>query len=157
MGIAYPTYFYSPLLTLQTFSNLKRFKYAYIYFNNSLAEDFYTVSDVNSLVSQDAEEIVNEPKVRLNASIAILYESDDTGEVSQDIYEFNQLNFDDGLFDVSPNPESYRRYVLFKESLLGVGYAYQLCLWSYDDAAFTMAAYQISSSINADRFITWTE
>lgn len=155
-GQLYQTFYLSPALTLQTFTALKRAKFIYVYFDNEDGMDIYTVGDINGGSGQVAEEIVGQYKQRLNASIAIKFESDFDGDVSYDLYDFASLVFDDALFDIFPSTNQFRRYVLFKESLLGIGYSYQLAVWSFDETMFKLSAYQISPSVHAERFINWT-
>lgn len=158
-GQLYPVYYESPSLTLQSFALLKRVKHIYVYFDNEIGLDEFTEDDlnVNNNYSQSPTQIVGEKKQRLNVNIAIRYESDYDAEVAYDLYGFSSLLFDDTLFDIYPSANQFRRYSLFKEYLLGVGYSYKLVLWSFDETAFTLSGYQITSNYKAHRYINWTQ
>lgn len=156
-GQLYPVYFESPSITLESFAYLKRVKHLYAYFDNELGMDEYTSDDLNSSTSQEAIELVGEKKQRLNANLAIRYESDFDADVAYDLYGFSSLLFDDTLFDIYPSANQFRRYSLFKEYLLGTGYSYKLILWSYDETAFSLSAYQITSDYKAERYVNWTQ
>ena len=156
IGQLYHCLYTSPSLTLNSFTSMKRAKFVYTYFDNEEGTEVFTLDDVNEAANQDAEQIVGNYRQRLNASIGLKFESDFDGSVSYDLYDFNSLAFDDSLFDIFPSANQFRRYVLFKESLLGIGYAYQLLVWSFDETTFKLAAYQISPSVHAERFINWT-
>lgn len=156
IGQAYPAVYATPLLTQRTLANLKRVKHVYVYFDNTDGQDVYVANDVNSLSGQSFDELVGRPKVRLNASIALLYDNDQNGELAIDLYGFSSLVWDDSLFDIAPSANQYRRYTLFKEPLLGVGYSYQLYVWSFDETAFTLSGWQVTAMLNAERYINWT-
>ena len=156
-GQIYQALYTSPALTLQTFTRLKRSKFIYIYFDNEIGRDIFTNADVNSSSSQDAEALVGHYKQRLNANISLKLESDFDGSVEYDLYSFSSLLFDNSLFDIFPSANQFRRYVLFKEALLGIGYSYQLLVWSFDETAFKLSAYQVSPMLHAERFINWTQ
>ena len=116
---------------------LKRVKHIYVYFDNELGLDVFKVADVNSSSGQDLLEL----------------ENDYSGEVTADLYSFYSLVFDESLFDVYTSQGQFRRYTLFKEHLLGTGYSYAIGLWSFDESAFTMAAWQISNRVGAEKYI----
>lgn len=155
-GQVYPCYFESPSLTLKTFKNLKRGKHIFVYFDNEEGQATFTNDDVNAESEQDAVQIVGESKQRLNVSIALRYDSDFDADVEYDIYRFSSLVFDDTLFDIFPSANQYRRYALFKEYLLGVGYSYKLILWSYDETTFNLSGYQVASAFKGNRYINFT-
>ena len=156
VGQAYDCFYATPLLTLQRLTNLKRIKHVYLYFDNIDGQDTYQAVDVNTGSGQTNAALVGRPKLRLNASIVLLYENDLDGELSYDLYGFSSLVWDSSLFDIAPSANQYRRYTLFKEPLLGVGYSYQLYVFSFDETAFTLAGWQITSMNNAERYINWT-
>lgn len=156
-GTPYQTYYFSPLLSLQTFTQMKRSKHIYIYFDNEEAQEKFTVSDVNPNSSQTNEDIVGRIKQEVNASLALLFDNNFDSESQVDLYGFSSLVWDDSLFDISLPSSTFRRYTLFKEYLLGLGYAYQIALWSFDETTFALAAYQISPKNNRDRYINFTQ
>lgn len=156
-GSTYRTYWTSPLLTLTSFDNTKRVKWIYAYFDNEEGEELYTAEEVNTAAGQTVDAIVGQPKVNLNVSLGIVYDSEYDAEQVTDIFGFTSLVWDDSLFDLPTPPDSYKRYTLFKESLLGIGYSYQLIMWSFDDTAFALSAYQISPIPYADKYINWTK
>jgi hypothetical protein len=158
-GKMYPAFYSSPLLTMQSFTALKRAKFVYVYFDNELGQEEYKLDDVNTDTDpeQDPVLLVGEKKQRLNAVITMQVESDFDAETEYDIYQFSSLVFDDSLFDIFPSANQSRRYTLFKENLLGVGYSYKLMVWSFDETTFSLSAYQISNSIHAERYINFTQ
>ena len=153
-GQYYEARYTSPLLVLGNLAVLKRGKHVYVYFNNELGREQFRQSDLNTLTSQEPDAIVGKPKQRLNANVELIYESSDRSDVGADVYSFYSLVYDDHLFDFDQSNSTYRENTLFKESLLGVGYSYKLSTWSFDEATFTLSAWQITSRIGRERFIS---
>ncbi|MGH2412463.1 MAG: hypothetical protein ACRDEA_01960, partial [Microcystaceae cyanobacterium] len=158
-GRVYQAIYESPLLTFSDLSVRKRPRFFYVYFDNLLGSDTFTTADLNSATSptQSVETIVGDFKQRLNATIAVAYEADPECEVEYDLYGFQNLVFDDSLFDIYPTANQFRRYTCFKEYLLGTGYGHQLLVFSFDDSAFTLAGYQVTADIKAERYINWSQ
>lgn len=152
-GQIYEARYVSPLLVLGNLATLKRGKHCYIYFSNDLGRDQFRQSDLNTLTSQEPDAIVGKPKQRLNANVELIFESANRSDVGTDVYSFYSLVYDDHLFDFDQSNSGYRENSLFKESLLGVGYSYKISVWSFDEATFTLSAWQITSRIGKERFI----
>lgn len=153
VGMAYQVMYTSPMLSLQSFNSLKRARFIYVYFDNEQGQQLFTAADVNAAAGQTEGDLVGLPVNELNVSIGILYDNEFDAEQVVDIYGFESLVWDDSLFDVYNPSSSFRRYILFKESLQGIGYAYQLLLWSFDETTFAMTAYQIAGTPYANRYI----
>ncbi len=157
IGQAYPCLYVSPMFTQRTFTRLKRIKHLYAYFSNDLSQETYTTKEVNTAAGQSPEQLVGRPKVRQNVSVAIRLDEDDNTEVVYDLFGYAYIVWDDALFDINPPTTSFRRHALFKEAISGMGYSYQLLLWSFDESAFTFSGYQISAPIKGERYINWTK
>lgn len=153
MGQYYEARYTSPLLVLGNLATVKRAKHIYAYFNNELGRDQYRLSDVNSLTNQENDAIVGKYKQRLNANLDIFYESSDRSDVGVDIYSFYDVTMDFHIIDVDPSANQSREHSLFKEALLGVGYSYKIGVWSFDEATFTLSAWQITNRVGAEKFI----
>lgn len=156
LGQAYKCLYSSPVFTQRVLMRLKRLKHLYALFDNVLSQEAYTVSDVNTSSGQSTDQIVGVPKVRQNVNVAIRIDSDDDAQTVYDLYGYATLVWDDSLFDIAPPPSAYRRDTLFKESLSGLGYSYQMLLWSFDESAFTFSGYQIVAPVKGERYINWT-
>lgn len=146
-NVTYGTHYYaaysSPLFTQQALGSLKRTKHAYLYFNNgddALYTNSYTVNEAF--------------RTRVNANVAILYDSNDSNAVqSLDIYGFQDIVWDNALFDTPEASTRQQEYSLFKEALIGIGYAYRLSVWSYDEARWNLVGYQIDAKQKGLRYI----
>jgi len=152
-GQAYPVYYFTPMFAKLNFGSGKRVIHIYAFFDNIDGLATYQASDVNQASGQTAEQLAGTPKNRLNVSVAMLYNAQQEGEVDYDIYGYSDIVWDDALFDIDPSAYQYQRYALFKEPLLGIGYAYQMILFSFDEATFKFSAYLIGAKLKADRYI----
>lgn len=142
-GIHYYTEYTSPLFTQQALGSYKRTKHAYLYFNNG-PDELYT----NSYTVTEAY------TTRVNANVAIMYDSDDeSAEISADIYGFQDIVWDNALFDTNEASTRLQEYSLFKEALIGIGYAYRLSVWSYDEARWNLVGYQVDTKQKGMRYI----
>ena len=150
VGQAYPAYYQTPLFVQQELAALKKVKHALLYFDNQDIQGTYELSDVKAGQAKDL--IVGAWKTRANANVTVTYDSDSNGVSSNDIYGFSQIVWDSAVFDVDPSQQQQDKYSLFKEALLGVGYGYQLGVWSYDAAFFKLSAYQITAKKAGSRY-----
>lgn len=150
IGQAYPAYYLTPLFVQQELGALKKVKHALLYFDNQDIQSTYETADVRP--GQNPDLIVGAWKTRANANVSITYDSDSSSTTSNDIYGFNQIVWDSAIFDVDPSQQQQDKYSLFKEPLLGVGYGYQLGVWSYDSAFFKLSAYQITARKAGQRY-----
>ena len=153
MGQYYEARYTSPLLVLGNLATVKRAKHIYAYFNNELGREQYRLSDVNLLTNQENDAIVGKYKQRLNANLDIFYESSDRSDVGVDIYSFYDVTVDFHIMDIDPSANQSREHSLFKEALLGVGYSYRIGIWSFDEATFTLSAWQITNRQGGEKFI----
>jgi len=156
IGQAYQILYTSPLLTQKALLKLKRVKHLFAFFDNTLGQRTFNISEVNVTSGQSAEQIVGVPKIRQNVSVAVKYDSDDDAENIYDMYGYSAILWDDAQFDIDPPGYSYRRDGLFKEPLQGLGATYQLLLWNFDETAFIFSGYQLSATLKGSRYIHWT-
>ena len=150
VGNAYISYYQSPMFLLGSLSNLKKVKHVYLYFDNEDVLPVYTIGDLAS--GQDVDDLVGKWKTRANANISVTYDSENTSETSYDIYSFSDLVWDNAFFDVDPTNLQSTRYALFKEALLGVGYNYQIGVWSFDEASWKLCGYQVDARLSGKRY-----
>ena len=153
VGQAYPVYYFSPMFARLNFGTGKRVIHVYALFDNTDGLATFQASDVNTASGQTAEQVTGIPQNRLDCSIGVVYNGQRDGELDYDIYGYSDLVWDDAIFDVDPSAYQYQRYALFKESVQGLGYAYQLVLFSFDESVFKLAAYMIGAKLKADRYI----
>jgi hypothetical protein len=137
IGTHYYTNYVSSMFTQQQLGTLKRTKHAYLYFNNGESSN-YTVSP-----------IVEAYTTRVNANVAMMYDSDDSdANTSVDIYGYQDIIWDNAYFDTVESSDRQDQYVLFKEPLIGIGYSYRLGVYSYDESRWNLVGYQIDASRN---------
>ena len=137
IGNHYYANYTSSMFTQQQLGTLKRTKHAYLYFNNESPDNFTT------------GDVIEAYKIRTNANIAMLYDSDDnSANTSVDIYGYEDIVWDNAYFDTVESSDRRDQYVLFKEPLIGIGYSYRLSVYSYDDAKWNLVGYQIDASRN---------
>ena len=129
------------MFTQQQLGNFKRTKHAYLYFNNG----------DSTVINQG---VFNEDyKTRVNCNVAMLYDSDDTdATTSTDIYGYKDIVWDNAYFDTPESSKRSQQYSLFKEPLVGIGYSYRLCVFSYDEARWHLVGYQITTSSKGLRY-----
>ena len=152
-GQIYEARYTSPLLTLGNLATLKRGKHVYAYFDNSQGREQYRLSDVNTAANQPNDAIIGKYKQRLNANLDIFFENSDRSDVGVDTYSFYSLVYDFHILDIDPSANQSRPYSLFKEHLLGVGYSYKIGVWSFDEATFTLSAWQVTNRVGAEKYI----
>jgi len=135
IGMHYPCNYTSAMFTQQVLGSMKRTKHAYLYFNNTSNNVTTSGNYVEGYITP------------VNVNVAMLYDSDDNDvNTSVDIYGYRDILWDNAYFDT---PESSYRddaYTLFKEPLIGLGYAYRLAVFSYDSARWVLVGYQIDAS-----------
>lgn len=151
-GYVYCAFYESPMFFLEQLGTYKRLKHLYAFFDNEVGQDTYRDYDRNLAVSQDPEQIVDRYKVNINANITVLYNTERGGFVSSDVYGFRDIYWDDTPLDFDPSAEQAFRYSVFKESIQGVGYSYQLAVWSADDATFKLAGYQFDVKAKGKKY-----
>lgn len=115
-------------------------------------DEVYRGTDVNGTSAQDARQIVDVPKRRLNGNITIIYSSEYSGETSADVYGFSDIVWDDAFFDIDSPTKQFQQFQLFKEPIKGTGYSIQMMVWNYDEATFRLAGYQIDANIKGKRY-----
>lgn len=150
VGNAYLSYYLTPLFVQGFLGTLKRVKHAYLYFDNEPVQAIYAIGDLAS--GQATDELVGGYKTDANANIAITYDNGNDAESSNEVYGFSELVWDDATFDEVPSSQQTDRYSLFKERLLGIGYGYQLGVWSFDSSTFKLCAYQIDAVSKGKRY-----
>ena len=141
VGNHYYSLYVSSMFTQQQLGNFKRTKHAYLYFNNG----------DSTVINQG---VFNEDyKTRVNCNVAMLYDSDDTdATTSTDIYGYKDIVWDNAYFDTPESSKRSQQYSLFKEPLVGIGYSYRLCVFSYDEARWHLVGYQITTSSKGLRY-----
>lgn len=130
-GYAYHAVYVSPLLNSATIAELKRINAVNIMFEN--IRDRFKPEDVNTF-TQVYSTLVNRQRNKLQASVGVVYQSDNRAEMSADVYD-------------RPNVEPFDAWTVFKERLRGVGYSYQVVVWSLDAGAWVMAGYEVSGDL----------
>lgn len=152
-GQIYEARYTSPLLTLGNLATLKRGKHIYAYFDNRLGQAQYRLSDINTAANQPNDALIGKYKQRLNANLDIFFENSDRSDVGVDTYSFYSLVYDFHIMDIDPSANQSTAYSLFKEHLLGVGYSYKIGVWSFDEATFTLSAWQVTNRVGAEKYI----
>jgi hypothetical protein len=152
VGVIYTTVYATPTFTWDTLRNYKRLLYWTGLFDN--AAERYTITDVNTNSNQDAESLVGKPKTRFDCNVSFVYNNTEEGYTSADLYGFDELVWDFGLFDIYL-PYQYDDYVLLKQALQGVGYSFQCLIWTTDEAGFKLIGYQISGKIKGTKYQFW--
>jgi hypothetical protein len=131
----YYAQYVSSMFTQQQLGTFKRTKHAYLYFNNG--------DDTRLTQGVFSEEYLT----RVNCNVAMMYDSDDSDAVtSVDVYGFQDIVWDNAYFDTPESSYRSNQFSLFKEPLIGIGYSYRLCVFSYDEARWHLVGYQITSS-----------
>lgn len=148
---AYYVYYSTPSFVNQTLRHLKQRKWVYAFFDNSIGQLLYKASDVNTGASQDPFELMDTVVTKVNANVSLVFNDENSGETSADLYGFQNIVWDDNLFDINSPQGSFQRFQLFKEPLRGTGYSYSMVIWSYDHAAFKLIGYQIDGATRGKR------
>lgn len=149
-GYAYPAFYTSPMFVSNQLGTLKRTKHLYLFMDNANGLEKYGTQDIFS--NATADEIVGVPKNEILLNVAILYDNQRTGEVSYDLYGYQDLVWDSTFFDTNQSALQTDRHVLLKETLKGVGYSHQVLLWSFDEGVWRVAGYQIDANEKGKRY-----
>lgn len=142
-GIEYEAYHFTPLMTLENLDIDKRFMRYIGYYRNTDYQEVYETTDINTNTSQDLTALIHLPKVRADVSVAFIYQDNQEGYVSTDIYGFADLYWDVALTDVTPSALQYRHTTRIVENLLGLSYGVQVVNYNRSDGAFELAGYQV--------------
>lgn len=138
IGYPYPAVYVSPTITQNTLDEFKRHKHVNVMFVND--NNRYTVQDVNTLTQQPAD-IVGLPITQLNASIAMVFQGDNNGEIQEDLYAYA--------------PDAYSdAFTVFREPLQGVGFGCNLVVFNNSSAAFSIAAFSIQGERKFRRHVS---
>jgi hypothetical protein len=142
------------MFTKGELAKFKRVKHWLGVFSNKIAQETYSGADVNVASSQPVDELVGRPKNRMDVNVTFIYDSIRDGTVNYDLYGYTDLVWDDGFLDISGG-ESQQFYesCTLKEAIQGVGATFQTVLWSWDDSAFELAAFQIDSNLKGKRYV----
>lgn len=143
-GLAYPAYWESPAFNLDRLTSVKQITHVSLMFDNSDYLDRFDSNDINSGASQDPAEIDGLWKFPTNVNVAIRYNGANNGFNQADVYGYRDLLFGLGIFDYPAPGGQAPKHVNFREPVHGIGYDYSLLVYSYDNAAFSLAGYQIS-------------
>lgn len=152
-GQGYIAVYTTPMFMLQSLGKLKRMKHAYLYFDNKSIQSLFTAADVNSVSGQVPAAIVDTFKTKAQCNISMVYSSEVTGETSADIYGSEELFWDESAFDIAAPNAQNEIYQLFKEPIQGVGYSFQMSVWSYDPHTFKLCGYMIDATQKGKRYI----
>lgn len=150
-GQAYLAYYSTPTFVNQTLRNLKVKRWVYAYFDNADGQPLFQPSDVNASSGQSSTVLLDTTKTKVNASITLVFNNENSGESSSDIYGFESLVWGNSLFDVNTPASAFQNFQLFKEPLTGTGYTYSVVIWSYDHATFRLLGYQIDGVTKGKR------
>lgn len=153
VGQAYYTYYSTPTFVNQSLRHLKQRKWVYAYFDNGIGQLLYNNGDINVASGQSVYELLDTAVTKVNASVTLVFNSENSGETSADLYGFESIVWDDSLFDINAPATSFQELQLFKEPLMGTGYSYSMLVWSYDYAAWKLVGYQIDGVTKGKRYI----
>jgi hypothetical protein len=142
-GIVYESWHYTPLMTLETLDVDKRFMRYIGYYRNVELQATFDTKDVNSVTNQDITAIVSVPKNRADVSVAFLYQDNEDGYISTDLYNYPDLYWDVALLDITPSALQYQPSTRIVENLLGLSYGVQVVNFCRSDGAFELSGYQI--------------
>jgi hypothetical protein len=141
-GNLYPTYHFSPFFIRGSLAKLKGMKEYIGYFTNK-GTQYFLPGDENTSSSQSYEQLSGLYKVQYGFNLAILYNDQYTGHESYDLYGFDELYWDVGVFDHRNPSAQFYPHARIIEPLVGSNYGFEVCIWSFDDTYFEMVGYQI--------------
>jgi len=154
LGVAYMAIYSTPVFNAGTLGNYKRITHVLAFMSNVEAQETYTADDVNTLASQATEPIVDLYKTRVGCDFLVQYSSTQDVDISYDAYGYSTLVWDDSTFDIAPTARAFNKYQLLKQPIIGTGYAIQFIIFSYDEAYFSLAGYQLPIITKGRRVIS---
>lgn len=149
-GVAYLSAYTSPMFFYDSLADYKRTQHAYVFFDNRSALMTYQAAD--AVNSQDVSALTDGYRQQINCNLAIMYNAAADTKPTYDIFGFDQLTWDDSVFDVSTPYDQYSPYQSVKVPVTGVGYGFQLWVWCWSEDYFKLSGYQITSNTKGKRY-----
>jgi len=136
VGTVYPTIYASPVFSYGLLKQHKRF------FNWSGLFSLRAFDDVYP-ASTPGDNVDGERKIGTDVNISIVYNNEREGYTEQDLFRLSELLYDFYSFDDLDGNLGRSEYANVSVPLQGVGYSIQAVLWSADDDAWALSAYQV--------------
>jgi hypothetical protein len=149
-GFAYFSIYNTPTFTWNVLANFKRLLHFEGLFNNAIQNGLYTLGEV--LDTDENEFWVGYPRVELDCNVTFAFNHEKGGDTSYELYRFYDLVWDYSLFDVTGSIQNDDDYVLIREYIQGVGYAFQALVWNTSHRAFSLTGYQIKGEMKGSRY-----
>lgn len=150
VGTCYLALYKTPWMNWGALNKYKRGIYWQALFDNTQSEDTYGLDDI--ALNQAAQEILGRQKVSLSTSVSFIYNFQQSGETTVDLYNARDLSWDWGTYDTFGSPLGDDDYVLLKEYLQGIGYDLQVWVWNFDNDSFGIAGYQVEGKLKGNRY-----
>lgn len=144
LGNAYPAIYVSPMIHQRTFYNWKVLKHAFVQLENE-------TTDIHTALTTADAALRGKAIHRFNANVGIIYNDENAAQVIEDLYRYDNTLWSADLYSKHYSPKQLDRIVVFKEPLQGVSYAYQLVLFSQDEAVWKLVGWQIEGKLKGNR------
>ena len=144
-GSAYPAYYISPSFALESLNRVKSMSHLSVIFDNTLGHDVWRHSQL--VATQDVG-VVDTYRQRLNSSLLYIVNYAFNGITEMDLYRYPALTWDAGEYDVAVPVDQFLTNQIHKIPLQGSAYSVQFCLFSYDETAFRLNAYQLMGKVH---------
>lgn len=155
VGYEYPCYHVTPTFFRQSANREKRTIHYIGYYTNTDYQEVYTSDDANTSAGQSASEIADRYEINANVNVAFLYNDTNSGTTSTDLYLGSQIIWDVSMFDVNHSPFQRHEVVRIIEPIIGVGYSFAVCNFSFDTNTFELVGYQIETSTKGRNSRAW--
>jgi hypothetical protein len=136
VGNVYPTMYASPVFSYGLLKQHKRFYNWSGLFSLRAFDDVYPAST-------PGDNVDGERKIGTDVNISVVYNNEREGYTEQDLFRLSELLFDFYSFDDLDGNLGRSEYANVSVPLQGVGYSIQAVLWSADDDAWALSAYQV--------------
>jgi len=144
VGTVYPTEYASPVFSYGILKQQKRFYNWNGLFSIKAFDDVFPSSTPGDVVDGIA-------KINTDANLSIIYNNEREGSVDQDLFRLSELLYDFYNFDEINGPLRTPEYTNISVPLQGVGYSVQSVIWSVDDDAWQLSAYQVEGRRQSGR------
>jgi hypothetical protein len=149
-GNNYLCVYTTPQFLWNSVASYKRTQHAYIFLDNREGLEVYGVNDATN--SQDLGVLTERYKVPINLNLSVLYNSQADGSTTYDLVGYDDMFWDDGVFDIPAAYEQFQGFQSFKLPITGIGYSFQLIVWNNSDEYFKLGGYQIVAKEKGKRY-----
>lgn len=156
-GLSFQSYFQTPVFYRNNLSTKKRLSHFHGFFSNERVMDMYLPSDANVDSAQDDQELNGTYKRNFRLNLAMLFDFRQSGFERSEVYGFDDLYWDVGLYDTDPSAFQSVSHSIVSQPVVGITRSFSLLLWSTSPSLWDMSGYQILSNREVESSVHWSQ